>query len=63
MKQLELFPEYVDVKKELEVFRNELDRYRKALFAREAELRKLYNEVAHRQSILEMNICKGKIVI
>lgn len=61
MIQLELFPEVVDQKKVNEEIRNEWTKTRKALFAKEAETRKLIQELAYEFQMLKFNICRGRI--
>lgn len=61
MKQLELFPEIIEPKNELEEIRNEWIRVRKALFMQLADNKKMYQEVAHELQLLKLNICKGRL--
>lgn len=63
MKQLELFPEIINEKKEIEEIRDEWNRVRKALFMQLAETKKLYQELAHEHQLLKLNICKGRLPI
>ena len=63
MKQLELFENHRDSNKDFDAIRNEWNKVRKALFQQNAELRKMYQELAHEHMILKLNICKGKIVL
>jgi len=46
---------------ELEKMRQSNDKIRKALFARNGELVKMYMDVNDRLSIIEKNICKGNL--
>ena len=61
MKQLDLFPEAINEKTEIEEIRNEWVKVRKALFQQLSDNRKLYQEVAHELQILKLNICKGRL--
>lgn len=63
MKQLELFPEIFDEKKEIEEIRNEWHKVRKALFMELSFCKKQYQELAHEHMILKLNICKGRLTI
>jgi len=63
MKQLDLFTEIIEDKNESKNIRNEWDKTRKALFMQNAELKKMYQEVAHELQILKLNICRGRIAI
>jgi len=62
MRQLELFPREVNLEKELQQIRNEMDKCRKALFARQAEVLKICQEVSHDFEVMKMNICQGKLI-
>lgn len=63
MKQLELFETEVKIKDDMEIIRDEWNRTRKALFMKNAELNKMYQELAHEHMILKLNICKGRLPI
>lgn len=63
MKQLTLFEDSRDKEKEIEQLKADMQKLRKALFAQQADLRKMYQEIAHEHQILKMNICKGRLVI
>lgn len=60
MKQLELFEIPIDYKREFELMKSQMEKSRKALFAQQAELKKMYYELSHDHEILKMNICKRK---
>lgn len=53
--------ELAQLKREIEHVDLSCHKIRKALFARHAELAKLYLEIHQRLEIIEANICKGKI--
>lgn len=68
--QLEFFPEefdyvegYKKLLKDVEGISEEWEKSRKSQFARIAELKKMYQEVAHELQILKLSICKGKLVL
>jgi prefoldin subunit 5 len=61
MKQLEMFDVKRDIEKEFEDLKNQMEKVRKSLYARDSELRKMYQEIAHEQQILKLNICKGRM--
>lgn len=63
MKQLELFPREINLEKELQEIKNELDKCRKALFSRQAEMLKICQKVSHDFEVIKMSICKGKLPI
>lgn len=62
MIQLELFEQKRDLEKEMEDLKSQMEKVRKSLYAREAEIRKLHVDTAHRLQILELNICKGRLL-
>lgn len=61
MKQLELFETHIIEENEMDKIKDEWVRTRKALFMQTAELKKMYQELAHEHMILKLNICKGRI--
>lgn len=63
MTQLELFDEFVQQENDIEVIRTEWNRTRKALFMKVSACEKKYHDVDQRLSILEFNICKGRLVV
>lgn len=63
MKQLMLFDLEEDPKKEMQDIKAEWERTRKSLYAKQAELKKLYQEISHDHELMKLHICRGKIVI
>ena len=63
MIQLELFPQERDLEKEMDQLKADMNKLRRSLFAQQADLRKQYTEIAHEHQILNLHICKGKIII
>ena len=68
--QLELFPQEIDYEiKYNELYENmtklqdEWERTRKSQYAKIADLRKMYQELAHEFQMMQLNICKGRIAI
>ena len=62
MEQLELF-QTRDLQKEMDSMKKDIDKTRKALFAKQADLIKRHNELSHDYEILKLQICKGKIIV
>lgn len=63
MKQLDLF-EYKNIvseREQLEKLKDDINRMRKALFMQMAACKKECQDVAQRQTIIELNLCRGKI--
>jgi uncharacterized membrane-anchored protein YhcB (DUF1043 family) len=63
MKQLTLFDMEKDTKQEMQDLKAEWEKTRRSLYARQSEMQKMYQELAHEYQIMKLNICKGKIVI
>jgi hypothetical protein len=69
MIQLELFPTVDEKSLEEQIaevryeVKRDMDKLRKALFSQQAEMKKMYQEVAHAQQMLNLNICKGRVVV
>ena len=61
MQQLELFK--TDSRSELDQIKDEWNRTRKALFMQQAELKKMYQELAHEHMMLKLNICRGRLAV
>jgi hypothetical protein len=62
MRQLEFFlgekSELEYLKKDVKEVKNSNDKVRKSIFARHAELAKMYLELHERMQIIERNICR-----
>lgn len=60
MIQLEMFEddEIVTIRHQVNSVKSSVDKQRKALFARNGELQKQYNDLVSRMEILERNICR-----
>lgn len=63
MKQLDLFPELIEPKNEIEDFKTQLDKTRKALFQENTYLKRQIREIAQDLELLKLNICRGRITI
>ena len=63
MIQLEMFPELIDEKKEIENIKFHVDKTRKALFQELSKLRKELREVSQDHELIKMNLCKGRLPI
>ncbi|RPI86044.1 MAG: hypothetical protein EHM34_00590 [Nitrosopumilales archaeon] len=68
MIQLELFPlEEKSLEDQIASVRSEvkrdMDKLRKALFSQQAEMKRMYQEVAHNQAMINLHICKGKVIV
>jgi hypothetical protein len=61
MKQLTLFDTQEKQVDEMEKIKDEWNRTRKALFMQTADLKRMYQELAHEHMILKLNICRGRI--
>jgi len=66
MIQLELFPAQEKTLQEMieehrASVKRDMDKLRKALFREQAEMKKMYQEVAHNQAVLNMNIFNSMI--
>lgn len=62
-KQLELFETPRDIEKEMEDLKADMGKLRRSLFAQQADLRKMYQEIAHDHQLMRLNICKGRLVV
>lgn len=63
MIQLDFFPEddLVLLRRELIKVKESNEKVRRAMFARHGELAKSYLDLLQRLTVLEKNICKGKL--
>lgn len=62
MLQLELFPHERDLEKEMDQLKEDVSKMRKALFASQADQKRLYQEIAHEHQIIKLNLCKGRLI-
>lgn len=62
--QLMLFPETeeMNLKKEIEKLKLQIDNSRKSQFGKISEMKKMYEEIRHELEVLKLNICKGRIL-
>ncbi len=63
MKQLTLFDIEKDTKKEMQDLKIEWEKTRRSLYARQSEMQKMYQELAHDYQLMKLHICKGRIVV
>lgn len=63
MKQLLLFDLEKDTNKEMQDLKAEWEKTRRSLYARQAEMQKMYQELAHEYQLMKLHICKGRIVL
>jgi septation ring formation regulator EzrA len=63
MKQLMLFDLEEDPKKEMEVIKDEWERTRKSLYAKNAALTKTVQEINHELQWIKLHLCKGRLTL
>jgi len=63
MMQLDLFENTVDPKYEISKIKNEWEKTRRSLYAKNAELTKTVQEISHELQVLKLHICKGRLVV
>lgn len=63
MLQLELFEQERNIEDEMSNLKKEWEKTRKSLYAKNAQLMKMYQEIAHEHALMKLHICKGKIIL
>jgi len=63
IEQLSLFEESKEEKlqREMKTLQDKFEKFRRTMFAREAEFKKMYHELKHEYEWLKLSLCKGKI--
>ncbi len=62
MKQLEMFEIPIDYEREIELLKADMGKLRRSLFAQQADLRRMYQEIAHEHQMIKLNLCKGRLI-